>query len=110
MQYVPLHLVTAETERNKAQLQEKHSSTEIGRSDGGKHTPNPSVSPMTSGSRIKVFSAFTVALRQGRFSGPSHDSLAESTIQSTVLYAAQAFRENDKPNPTRDHDGELMMG
>ena len=57
--------------------------------------------------RIKIFGAFAIALRQGRFSGPSHDSLVESTIRSTISYAAQAFRENDKSNPTRDDDGEL---
>ena len=57
--------------------------------------------------RIKLMGAFAMALRGGRFSGPAYDSLAEGTIRSTILYVAQTFRENDRPNPTKDEDGEL---
>ncbi|KAL7467246.1 hypothetical protein ACHAXS_007491 [Conticribra weissflogii] len=48
-----------------------------------------------------------MALRSGRFSGPTHDSLAESTIRNTISFVASSFREQDRPNPTRDEDGEL---
>ena len=48
-----------------------------------------------------------MAMRCGRFSGPSFDSLAEGTIRSTISYVAQTFRENGRPNPTKDEDGEL---
>eukprot|EP00957_Ditylum_brightwellii_P093136 7091070-Ditylum_brightwellii.AAC.1 len=51
--------------------------------------------------------AFAMALREGRFSRKSHDTLAEGTVRGAVSYVTQTFRENDHPNPTRDNDGEL---
>ena len=48
-----------------------------------------------------------MALREGRFSGQAYDQLAASTVQSTISYVAQTFREKGRPNPTRDEDGEL---
>jgi len=48
-----------------------------------------------------------MALRRGRFSGPAYDTLAEGTIRNSVSFLASSFRENDRPNPTRDEDGEL---
>ncbi len=48
-----------------------------------------------------------MALRQGRFSQKSSEPLVESTIRSSISYVAQTFRENDRPNPTKDEDGEL---
>ena len=48
-----------------------------------------------------------MALRQGRFSGAAHDTLAEGTVRGTISFVAQAFRDNDSPNPTKDEDGEL---
>ena len=50
---------------------------------------------------------FAMALREGRFSGPSHVTLVESTIRGAISYVSQTFRENDRPNPTKDEDGEL---
>ena len=61
----------------------------------------------TSGQKIKLLGAFAMALRQGRFSPKSNEPLVESTIRSSILYVAQTFRENDRPNPTKDEDGEL---
>ena len=57
--------------------------------------------------RIKLMGAFAMALRGGRFSGPAYDTLAEGTIRSAISYVASTFRENDRPNPTKDDDGEL---
>ena len=57
--------------------------------------------------RIKIMGAFALALREGRFSSKSHGPLVESTVRSAVSYVASTFRENDRPNPTRDDDGEL---
>ena len=48
-----------------------------------------------------------MALREGRFSGPSYDSLVEGTIRSAISYVCSEFRENGRPNPTRDEDGDL---
>ena len=48
-----------------------------------------------------------MAVREGEFSGPAYDTLAEGTVRGTISYVSQTFRENDKPNPTRDEDGEL---
>ena len=48
-----------------------------------------------------------MALREGRFSGQAYDQLAASTVQSTISYVAQTFRERGRPNPTKDEDGEL---
>ena len=51
--------------------------------------------------------AFAMALREGRFSGPSHGTLVESTVKSSVGYVAQTFRDHDQPNPTHDEDHQL---
>ena len=48
-----------------------------------------------------------MALRQARFSGPAYDTLVESTVRSSISFVAQTFREYDRPNPTKDEDGEL---
>lgn len=48
-----------------------------------------------------------MALREGRFSGHAYDTLAEGTIRNTISFVASSFRDNDRPNPTRDEDGEL---
>ena len=61
----------------------------------------------TKGQRIRLVGAFAMAMRDARFSGPAHDTLAERTVRSTVSYVASTFRENDRPNPTKDEDGEL---
>ena len=48
-----------------------------------------------------------MALQGGIFSGPAYDSLAGGTVKSAILYVAQTFRDNDRPNPTREENGEL---
>ena len=59
------------------------------------------------GQRIRLVGAFAMAMRNARFSGPAHDSLAEGTVRSSVSYVASTFRENDRPSPIKDEDGEL---
>ena len=56
--------------------------------------------------RIKLMGAFAMALREGRFS-QSHGTLAEGTIRSSVSYVVSTFRENGRPNPTKEEDMEL---
>ena len=68
---------------------------------------NPFLDGFSRPQRIKLMGAFAVAMREGRFSGPAHDVLAESTIRSAISYVASTFRENDRSNPTRDEDGDL---
>jgi len=48
-----------------------------------------------------------MAMRKARFSGPAYDTLAEGTVRSAISYVASSFRDNDRPNPTKDEDGEL---
>jgi hypothetical protein len=50
-----------------------------------------------------------MALRQGRFLGPSHDTLAVGTIQNTISDICATFRENSQPNPTKDDDLQLSF-
>eukprot|EP00956_Cyclotella_meneghiniana_P034348 scaffold103894_cov40-Cyclotella_meneghiniana.AAC.3 len=57
--------------------------------------------------RIRIMCAFAQAMREGRFSGPSYETLVESTIRNAVSYVAATFRDNDRRNPTLDEDGEL---
>ena len=45
-----------------------------------------------------------MALRQGRFSQKPHETLAEGTIRSTITHVVQTFRENNRPNPSKDQD------
>ena len=59
------------------------------------------------GNRIKLMGAFAMALREGRYSRPSDGTLAEGTIRSAISYVSSSFRENDRPNPTKDEDGDL---
>ena len=61
----------------------------------------------TRGQRIKLMGAFAMAMRQARFSGPAYDALAEGTIRNSISYVVSSFRDNDRPNPTKDEDGEL---
>ena len=46
-------------------------------------------------------------VREGRFSGPSYDTLAEGTVRGAISFVSQTYRENDRPNPTKDKDGKL---
>ena len=61
----------------------------------------------TKGQRTKLVGAFAMALNEGRFSPRYHGTLAEETVRSTISYVGSTFRENGRPNPTRDEDGEL---
>ena len=48
-----------------------------------------------------------MAVRGARFSSSAYVTLAEGTVRNTITYVAAAFRENNRPNPTKDEDGVL---
>ena len=97
----------------KEQLQKRQIRAKLGRSGDGKPTANSSESLTTSSStistppKINLMGAFAMALHVGQLSGPAYGTLAEKTTRSTISYVAQTFRENGRPNPTKDKDGEL---
>ena len=62
---------------------------------------------LTKHQRLKIMGAFAMALREGRFSGPRYDSLAEGTIRGSLTYVAASFRDCGRPKPTKDDDGKL---
>jgi hypothetical protein len=56
------------------------------------------------GQRNHIMCCFALALREGRFSKPPHERLASSTVSGAVSYVCTTFRENSRPNPTKDED------
>ena len=48
-----------------------------------------------------------MAMREGRFSAEAYETLAETTIRGAVSNVVSTFRDNDRPNPSRDGDGEF---
>jgi hypothetical protein len=70
-------------------------------------TDNFYLDRLTRPNRNKLMGAFAMAMGDGRFSREAYDTLAESTIRSTISYVSLSFRDNDRPNPTKDEDGEL---
>jgi hypothetical protein len=63
----------------------------------------------TRSQRNKIIGAFAMALQQGQFLRPSHDTLAVGTIRNTISDICATFRENDQPNPTKDDDLQLSF-
>jgi hypothetical protein len=63
----------------------------------------------TRSQRNKILGAFALALREGRFSRASHDTLAVGTIRNSILDVCATFRENGRPNPTKDNDLQLSF-
>ena len=59
------------------------------------------------GQRIYLIRAFPMAMCGFWFSGPAYETLTKGTIRGAVSFVASSFRENDRPNPTKDEDGEL---
>ena len=55
--------------------------------------------------RIKLLGAFTMAMREARFSRASHVQLVKGSITSTISHVSQTFREHVRSNPTLDDDG-----
>ena len=51
--------------------------------------------------------AFAMAVCEGGFSGPSYDTLAEGTVRGAISFVSHTFRKNDRPNPTKEEDGDL---
>jgi hypothetical protein len=54
--------------------------------------------------QIKLIGAFALALREGQFSGPAYDKLAESRVTGTLQYVCVTFRKNGYPNLFLDED------
>jgi hypothetical protein len=50
-----------------------------------------------------------MALREGRFLGPSHNTLAVGTIQNSISDVCATFRENGQHNLTKDNDLQLSF-
>ncbi len=50
-----------------------------------------------------------MALREGQFLGPSHNTLAVGTIRNSISDICATFRENGQPNPTKDDDLQLSF-
>ena len=57
--------------------------------------------------RIRLMGAFAMDMREGQFSRRSHGPLAESLIRGAISFVSLFFRDNDRPNPTKDEDGDL---
>ena len=51
--------------------------------------------------RIKLMGAFAMALREGRFSGPAHDSLVQGTIRNTIPMWLRPSRRTIDPTQPR---------
>ena len=68
---------------------------------------NPFLDGFSRHQQIRLMGAFAMAYREGRFSGPSYECLAEGTVRSALSAISQTFRENDRPNPTWNDDAKL---
>jgi hypothetical protein len=64
---------------------------------------------LTGSQQNKIIGAFALALHERRFSGPSHDTLAVGTIQNSISAVCATFRENGRPNPTKDNHLQLSF-
>jgi len=63
----------------------------------------------TRSQRNKIIGAFAMALRQGQYSGKAYDTLASGTIRNSISDISSTFRENGRPNPTKDEDLQLSF-
>ena len=65
---------------------------------------DPFLDGFTCDQQNRIMCAFAMAMREGRFSGPAYDRLAKGTVRDTMSYVCSTFRENGRPNPTKDSD------
>ncbi len=70
---------------------------------------DPYLESFTRSQRNRIIGAFAMALRQGRYSGKAHDTLASGTIRNTISDVSSTFWENGRPNPTKDKDLQLSF-
>jgi hypothetical protein len=70
---------------------------------------DPFLDTFTRHQRNILIGAFAMAVRSGRFSGQSYDTLAAGTVSNTISYLASAFRKNGRPNPSLDEDRRLSI-
>jgi hypothetical protein len=64
---------------------------------------DPFLDTFTRHQRNTLIGAFAIAVRLGRFSGQSYDTLAAGTVSNTILYLALTFKKNGRPNPSLEH-------
>jgi hypothetical protein len=100
----------------KEQLREVHMRTMLGRGTvfskylGSIDIGNDLfLNSFTRSQQNKIIGAFAMALQQGQFLGPAHDTLALGTIQNTISDTSATFRENGQPNPTKDNNLQLSF-
>jgi hypothetical protein len=102
----------------KEQLREAHTRAKLDPGVGSNSTQNQSgldmmstsnLDSFTKSQRNRIMGAFAMAMRQARFSGPSYHRLAEGTIRNTISDVCSTFRENGRPNPTKDDDMQLSF-
>jgi hypothetical protein len=97
--------VTRSTHKNHTQLW--HCFSRNLKSIGIGH--NIFLDSFTRSQRNKIIGAFAIALRQGQFLGPAHDTFALGTIQNTISDISATFQENGRPNSTKDDDLQLSF-
>ncbi len=51
-----------------------------------------------------IICAFATAVREGRFSSNAFKTLAAGTVRNTILSVCSTFREQGRPNPSKDED------
>ncbi len=56
-----------------------------------------------------MIGAFAMALRQGQFLTAAHDNMASGPVQNTILDIPATFRENGRPNPSKDDNLQLSF-
>ena len=89
--------------------------TKIGRGPDGNNIVNPSdlrtMSILTDSQHQTESDSWeplpAMAMREGRVSRQSHGPLPESTIRGAISHVSSSFRDNDRPNPTKDEDSDL---
>jgi hypothetical protein len=56
-----------------------------------------------------LLGAFSMAVREGRFSRDHSEQLVEGTVRGTISHVVQAFRESGRQNPTKNTDNMLSV-
>jgi hypothetical protein len=54
--------------------------------------------------RNLIICAFATAVRNGQFSSNTFETLAAGTVRNTISSVCSTFRENGRPNPSKDED------
>jgi hypothetical protein len=57
--------------------------------------------------KIEIMGAFAVAIREGRFSWQSNDTLAQKSVSDTLNFVAATFQEHRHEDPKKDVDNNV---